>query len=66
MATHSSIPARKITWTEEPGSYSPGSYNIGNISYDKRRQHIKKQRHHFAEKGSYSQSYGSSSSRVWM
>ena len=26
MATHSSIPARKITWTEEPGSYSPGSH----------------------------------------
>ena len=26
MATHSSVPARKITWTEEPGSYSPGSH----------------------------------------
>ena len=35
-------------------------------SYDKPRQHIKKQRHHFANKGSYSQSYGFSSSRVWM
>ena len=27
-------------------------------SYDKPRQHIKKQRHHFADNGSYSQSYG--------
>ena len=27
-------------------------------SYDKPRQHIKKQRHHFADKGPYSQSYG--------
>ena len=26
-------------------------------SYDKSRQHIKKQRHYFADKGSYSQSY---------
>ena len=29
-------------------------------------QHIKKRRHHFANKGLYSQSYGFSSSRVWM
>ena len=35
-------------------------------SYDKPRQHIKKQRHYFADKGSYSQSYGFSSSQVWM
>ena len=27
-------------------------------SYDKPRQCIKKQRHHFADKGSYNQSYG--------
>ena len=33
-------------------------------SYDKPRQHIKKQRHHFADKGLYSQSYGFSSSHV--
>ena len=30
------------------------------------RQHIKKQRHYFANKGPYSQSYGFSSSQVWM
>ena len=28
--------------------------------------HIKKQRHYFADKGPSSQSYGSSSSHVWM
>ena len=35
-------------------------------SYDKPRQHFKKQTHHFANKGPYSQSYGFSSSHVWM
>ena len=35
-------------------------------SYDKPRQHIKKQRHHFASKSLYSQSYGFSSSHIWM
>ena len=35
-------------------------------SYDQPRQHIKKQRHYFADKGSSSQSYGFSSSHVWM
>ena len=35
-------------------------------SYDQPRQHIKKQRHHFADKSPYSQSYGFSSSHVWM
>ena len=32
----------------------------------KARQHIKKQRYHFANKGPYSQSDGFSSSHVWM
>ena len=32
----------------------------------KPRQHIKKQRRHFANKGPYSQSYGFSSSQVWI
>ena len=35
-------------------------------SYDKPRQHIKKQRHHFANKGPSSQGYGFSSGHVWM
>ena len=35
-------------------------------SYDKPRQPVKKQRHYFANKGPCSQSYGFSSSHVWM
>ena len=35
-------------------------------SYDQPRQHIKKQRHYFANKGPPSQSYGFSRSHVWM
>ena len=35
-------------------------------SYDKPRQHSKKQRHYFANKGLYSQSYDFSSGHVWM
>ena len=35
-------------------------------SYDQPRQHMKKQRHDFADKGPSSQSYGLSSSHVWM
>ena len=35
-------------------------------NYDQPRQHIKKQRHYFANKGPSSQGYGFSSSHVWM
>ena len=35
-------------------------------SNDKPRQHIKEQRHYFVNKGLSSQSYGFSSSHVWM
>ena len=35
-------------------------------SYDQPRQHVKKQRHYFANNGSSSQSYDFSSSHVWM
>ena len=35
-------------------------------SYDKLRQNIKKQRHYFTNKGPSSQSYGFSSSYIWM
>ena len=35
-------------------------------SYDQPRQHIKKQKHYFANKVSSNQSYGFSSSHVWM
>ena len=35
-------------------------------SYDQHRQHIKKQRHYFNNKGRFSQGYGFSSVHVWM
>ena len=35
-------------------------------SYDQSRQHIKKQRHYFANKGLSSQSYGFFSSHIWI
>ena len=35
-------------------------------SYDQPKQHIKKQRHYFTNKGPSSQSYGFSSSHVWI
>ena len=35
-------------------------------SYDQPRQHIKKQRHYFANKGPSRQGYGFSSSHVWI
>ena len=44
-----------------------GTYlNIINAVYDKPRQHIKKERHYFANRGPYSQGYGFASSHVWM
>ena len=38
----------------------------GKKSYDKPIQHIKEQRYHFSDNVPYSQSYGFSSSFVWM
>ena len=35
-------------------------------NYDKTREHIKKQRHYFTDKGLSSQGYGFSSSHIWM
>ena len=35
-------------------------------TYDKPRQHIKKQRHHLVNKDLYSQSCGFTNSHVWM
>ena len=39
---------------------------LGRKVIDQPRQHIKKQRHYFANKGPASQSYGFSSGHVWM
>ena len=35
-------------------------------NYDKSRQHIKKQKHHFADKHAYNPSYGFPSRHVWI
>ena len=35
-------------------------------THDRPREHVKRQRHHFVDKDSYSQSYGFSSSHIWM
>ena len=47
-------------------AYSLEEGNLDSIFYDKPRQHIQKQRHNFANKCPYRQSYGFSSSHVWM
>ena len=41
-------------------------FTLWKKNYDKPRQHIKKQRHYFVNKGPYNQSCGFSSSHVWM
>ena len=64
--------------SEEPGEngikgrpwcvYPVSLYSERTLSCcpDKPRQHIKKQRHYFANIGPFSQSYGFSGSQVWM
>ena len=42
------------------------SKTLGSESYDQPRQHIKKQRHYFVNKGPSSQGYSFSSGHVWM
>ena len=72
MATHASILAWRMPWTEEPGSHD--SRELAHTwpvtpwkkSYDQPRQHIQKQRHYIANKGQSSQGYGFSSGHVRM
>ena len=45
---------------------NPTFFSPWKKSYDQPRQHIKKQRHYFANKGLSSQSYVFSSSHIWM
>ena len=51
-------------WWLQP--WNPKTFAPWKKSYDQLRQHIKKQRHYFTNKGPPSQSYGSSSRNVWM
>ena len=58
-----------ISWGSKITADGDCSHEIKTLppwkdSYDQPRQHIKKQRNHFANKGPSSQSYGSS--HVWM
>ena len=56
-----------ITKITENGDYSNGIKRclfLGRKAYDQPRQHIKKQRHYFADKGPSSQGCGFSSSHV--
>ena len=51
--------------------YTESSHEIKTLvpwkkSYDKPRQHIKKQKHYFTNQVPYSQTYGFSTSHVWM
>ena len=50
-------------WWLQPWNYKTLTY--WKKSYDKPKQHIKKQRHYFANKGPSSQSYGFSSNHIW-
>ena len=46
-------------------SHEIDTYSLKEMFYDQPRQHIKKQRHHFANKGPSTQGCGFSSSHVW-
>ena len=55
----------KITADDDCSHEIKRSLLLGK-SYDQPRQHIKKQRRYFANKGPSSQRYSFSSSQVWM
>ena len=59
-----------MTWLKASTGFVSSEDNTGHDSFplehDKPRQHIKKQRYLFANKGPSSQSYGFSSCHVWM
>ena len=55
----------KIT-TDDDCSHEIKTLAPWKKSYDQPRQHIKKQRHYFANKGLSSQSFHFSSSHIWM
>ena len=48
------------------GKTKSKKHSVGKKSYDQTRQLIKKQRHHFANKGPSSQGHDLSSGHVWM
>ena len=56
----------KITADGECGHEIKKCLLFGRKVYDQPRQHIKKQRHYFANKGPSRQGYGFSSGHVWL
>ena len=56
----------KITVDHDCGHEIKRGLLLGKKAMTKPSKHIKKQRYHFADKGLYSQSYGFSSSHIWM
>ena len=56
----------KITADGDCSLEIKGRLLLGGKVNDQPRQHIKKQRHYFANKGPSRQSYGFSNSHVWM
>ena len=66
MATHSSVLAWRIPGTGKPGGLpsmglAQSWTRLKQLSSSSSRQHIKKQRHYFVNKGLSSQGYGFSS-----
>ena len=60
-----------FSWAPKPLQMVTAAMKLKDLapwkeSYDKPRQRIKKQRHYFADKAPSNQSYGFSSSLVWM
>ena len=57
-----------LTGSSVHGIFQARVLEWGAIAFsdDQPRQHIKKQRHHFSDKGPSSQNYGFSSSHVWL
>ena len=56
---------RGVWWVRVHGVAKSQTW-LKHLSMHALRQHIKKQRHYFVDKGPSSQSYGFSSSHVWM
>ena len=67
MVQQCHLPANMCSFSRAPGSERDWRVLAPwKESYDQPRQHIKKQRHYFANKGPSSQGYGFSSGHVWM
>ena len=63
-SVHGILPVNHHRWWLQP--WNEKTLDSWKKSYDQPRQYIKNQKHYFADKGPSSQSYGFSSSHVWM